>query len=140
VVAVFPVHPNTTVRNAVGKVLGGADGFYLIDPLDYLDFAHLMARSTLIFTDSGGVQEEAPSLGVPVLVLRETTERPEGIEAGTARLVGTDHGKIVAAARELLDDPAKRAEMVKRANPYGDGKAAARIADLVEGFLTRRGC
>jgi len=134
VVAVFPVHPNTTVRNAVGKVLGGADGFYLIDPLDYLDFAHLMARSTLIFTDSGGVQEEAPSLGVPVLVLRETTERPEGIEAGTARLVGTDHGKIVAAARELLEDPAKRAEMAKRANPYGDGKAAERIVDVVEGF------
>jgi len=135
VIAVFPVHPNTTVREAAGRALGDADGFSLIDPLDYLDFAHLMARSTLIFTDSGGVQEEAPSLGVPVLVLRDTTERPEGVEAGTARLVGTDREKIVAAARELLDDPAKHAAMAKKANPYGDGKAAGRIGEVVEGFL-----
>lgn len=136
VIAVFPVHPNATVRDVVWKALGGADGFYLIDPLEYVDFVHLMARSTLIFTDSGGIQEEAPSLGVPVLVLRETTERPEGIEAGTAKLVGTDHGKIVTVARELLDDPAKHAAMATKGNPYGDGKAAERIVDTVERFLT----
>jgi UDP-N-acetylglucosamine 2-epimerase (non-hydrolysing) len=135
VIAVFPVHPNTTVREAAARVLGDADGFYLIDPLDYLDFAHLMARSTLIFTDSGGVQEEAPSLGVPVLVLRETTERPEGIEAGTAKLVGTSRGRIVGAARDLLGEPEKHAAMARRANPYGDGKAAGRIVDIVERFL-----
>jgi UDP-N-acetylglucosamine 2-epimerase (non-hydrolysing) len=139
VIAVFPVHPNTTVRDAAARVLGDADGFYLIDPLDYLDFAHLLARSTLIFTDSGGVQEEAPSLGVPVLVLRETTERPEGIEAGTAKLVGTDRERIVTAARELLDDPAKRTGMAKKANPYGDGKAAGRIVEVVGRFLKESG-
>lgn len=139
VIAVFPVHPNLAVKDVVRKTLGAAERFVLTDPLDYLDFVHLMARSTLIFTDSGGVQEEAPSLSVPVLVLRETTERPEGIEAGTARLVGTDRARIVTAARELLEDPAAYQRMARAANPYGDGHAAERIVHTVGRFVAESG-
>jgi UDP-N-acetylglucosamine 2-epimerase (non-hydrolysing) len=112
--------------------LGGRERIHLIDPPDYLPFVRLMKRATLILTDSGGVQEEAPTLGVPVLVLRETTERPEAIAAGVARLVGTDEGAIVAAASELLDDPAAYRRMAQGANPYGDGQASRRIREALQ--------
>jgi UDP-N-acetylglucosamine 2-epimerase (non-hydrolysing) len=116
------------VRETVHAVLGGAPRVLLIEPPDYFHFVGLMRRATLILTDSGGVQEEAPALGKPVLVLRRTTERPEGVDAGTARLVGTERGAIVTAASELLDQPAAYAAMAKAVNPYGDGQAAGRIA------------
>jgi len=103
----------------------------LTDPLDHLSMVHLMKRSTLILTDSGGIQEEAPSLGVPVLVMRETTERPEAVEAGVARLVGTDRRRIVEETTRLLQDPAEYATMTGKKNPFGDGKAAARIVSCL---------
>jgi len=124
---VYPAHLNPNVRQPVGEILGETRNVTLLNPLDYVSLAQVMKRSTLILTDSGGIQEEAPSLGVPTLVLRETTERPEGIEAGVARLVGTSRERIVAEARRLLSDPAEHARMAVRANPYGDGHAAARI-------------
>jgi len=131
---VYPVHPNPNVRRPVYNVLGGLPNVSLIEPLGYRDMAQLMRRSTLILTDSGGIQEEAPSLGVPVLVMRDTTERPEAIEAGVARLVGTRRERIVSEATRLLRDPAAHAAMATRVNPYGDGHAASRIASiLVEG-------
>ena len=132
---VFPVHLNPNVRQAAAEVLKGVDGICLIDPLPYLAFAHFMKQSFLILTDSGGVQEEAPSLGKPVLVLREVTERPEAIEAGTAVLVGTDRARISAATQELLDNPEKYHRMARAVNPFGDGKAAQRIADVLETVL-----
>jgi UDP-N-acetylglucosamine 2-epimerase len=124
---VYPVHLNPKVQEPARQVLGASPGVHLIAPQDYLPFVHLMRRAHLIITDSGGIQEEAPGLGKPVLVTRDTTERPEAIAAGTARLVGTDTEAIVAAATELLDDPAAYARMAQAANPFGDGRAAQRI-------------
>ncbi len=130
---VYPVHLNPNVQQPVRELLGGFGNISLLEPLDYEPFVHLMKRSTLILTDSGGLQEEAPSLGVPVLVMREVTERPEGVAAGAARLVGTRTETIVAAASELLDSPALRTRMSRVQNPYGDGKASERIlATLLE--------
>ena len=128
---VYPVHLNPNVRRPVYGILSGLPNVSLIEPLDYLSLVHLMKRSTLILTDSGGIQEEAPSLGVPVLVMRDTTERPEGIEAGVARLVGTQRERIVAETARLLRDPVARAAMVTQVNPYGDGKAASRIVSIL---------
>jgi len=129
----YPVHLNPNVQEPVRRILGaGRDGnVHLVEPVEYLPFVYLMNRSRLIITDSGGVQEEAPSLGKPVLVMREATERPEGVQAGTARLVGTDREKIVAETLRLLDEPEAYRAMSAAHNPYGDGKAARRIA----GFL-----
>lgn len=128
---VYPAHLNPNVRQPVGEILGAARNVTLLEPLDYVSLTQLMKRSALILTDSGGIQEEAPSLGTPTLVLRETTERPEGIEAGVARLVGTSRERIVAEASRLLADPAEHARMAVRANPYGDGRAAARIVAIL---------
>lgn len=124
---VWPVHLNPNVQEPVHRILKGTAHVTLLPPLDYHPMVHLMKHATLLLTDSGGLQEEAPSLGIPVLVLRETTERPEGIEAGTLKLVGTETGRIVREARRLLEDPVAHAEMSKAANPYGDGYAAERI-------------
>ena len=125
---VYPVHLNPNVQEPVGRILGSCANIHLIGPLDYLPFVYLMTRAHLIVTDSGGVQEEAPSLGKPVLVMRDTTERPEAVEAGTARLVGTDDRRIVAEASRLLDDPVAYRDMAQAHNPYGDGQAAKLIA------------
>jgi UDP-N-acetylglucosamine 2-epimerase (hydrolysing) len=126
-----PVHPNPRVSDAARKLLGGHDRIHLLEPLEYLPFIHLMKRARLILTDSGGIQEEAPSFGVPVLVLRDVTERPEAVAAGTARLVGTHHDTIVAAADELLSDCPARSRMLQAGNPFGDGQAGQRIADYL---------
>lgn len=126
---VYPVHPNPNVREIVHAALGGVDNIELIEPQDYLPFVYLLKRAYLVLTDSGGVQEEAPSLGKPVLVMRENTERPEGIAAGTARLVGTDTNAILENANRLLDDTVAYAQMSERHNPYGDGQASARILE-----------
>jgi UDP-N-acetylglucosamine 2-epimerase (non-hydrolysing) len=128
---VYPVHLNPNVRRPVGDILAEVPNLSLIEPLDYLSMVHLMKRSTLILTDSGGVQEEAPALGVPVLVMRETTERPEGVEAGVVRLVGTDRGRIVAEASRLLRDPAAHGAMATAISPYGDGTAARQIVSIL---------
>lgn len=128
----YPVHLNPNVQVPVRRILDGVNNVYLIDPVDYLPFVYLMNRSYLIITDSGGVQEEAPSLGKPVLVLRDVTERPEAVKAGTVKLVGTDRKKIVAVAHELLEDEKAYKKMSLAHNPYGDGKAAERIARVVE--------
>jgi UDP-N-acetylglucosamine 2-epimerase (non-hydrolysing) len=135
---VFPVHPNPKVRATVGGLLAGRERIHCCSPVDYLRFVHLMKRSYLILTDSGGVQEEAPSLGKPVLVLREKTERPEGIEAGVARLVGTDRGRIVEEALRLLGSEEERERMVGAGNPYGDGRAGPRIVTLVRSYLEQK--
>lgn len=124
---IYPVHLNPNVREPVNRILGGVPHVELIQPQDYLPFVYLMNRSYLILTDSGGVQEEAPSLGKPVLVMRETTERPEAVKAGTVRLVGTDMNRIVTEAVRLLDDPQAYATMSRAHNPYGDGHATDRI-------------
>jgi UDP-N-acetylglucosamine 2-epimerase (non-hydrolysing) len=124
---VYPVHLNPNVQNVAYPMLGDLPNVRLLPPLDYLPMVHLMKRAALVLTDSGGLQEEAPGLGVPVLVLRETTERPEGVTAGTVRLVGTDEAKIVSEARTLLDNPAEHEKMARAINPYGDGRAAERI-------------
>ena len=126
---VYPVHPNPNVRSVVKAHLDGVPNVYLIEPQDYLPFLYLQKHSYLVLTDSGGVQEEAPSLGKPVLVLRENTERPEGVAGGTARLVGTEVELIVSNATRLLDDPAAYRGMAERHNPYGDGRASARIIE-----------
>lgn len=131
VAVIFPVHPNPHVRSAMEPILGTLANVALIDPLDYPHFVRLLSESTLVLTDSGGVQEEAPSLGKPVLVMRETTERPEGIAAGTARLVGTDKNRIVSEIFSLLDDEAAYNAMARAHNPFGDGRAAERIAEIV---------
>lgn len=131
---VYPVHLNPNVQEPVQRILNGVPHVTLLKPLDYLPMVHLMKHAELILTDSGGLQEEAPSLGIPVLVLRETTERPEGVEAGTLKLVGTDRQRIVGEANRLLDDPDLYAQMAKAANPYGDGHAAERI---IEALLRR---
>ena len=132
---IFPVHLNPKVRETVYSILGNVTRVLLLDPLDYLDFVHLMKHADLVVTDSGGIQEEAPALGIPVLVIRATTERPEAIEAGTANLVGTVRQDIVVAVSRLLDDPAEYAIMQHAVNPYGDGQAAQRIVDSVRHFL-----
>lgn len=124
---VYPVHPNPQVRGVVEAQLSGVPNIFLIEPQDYLPFLYLQKHSYLVLTDSGGVQEEAPSLGKPVLVLRENTERPEGVAGGTARLVGTEVDLIVSSATRLLDDPSAYRSMAERHNPYGDGRASARI-------------
>lgn len=128
---VYPVHPNPNVKKPVSNYLAGNPNITLLDPLDYLAFVYLMTRADIILTDSGGIQEEAPALGKPVLVTRETTERPEGVTAGTARLVGTDQTKIVAEIETLLDHPSAYESMSKAHNPYGDGKASERIVDVI---------
>lgn len=132
---VFPMHRNPTVREVVIPELQNLDRVHLVEPPDYVPFVHLMKGSYLILTDSGGVQEEAPALGKPVLVLRNTTERPEGVSAGSAKLIGTETDRIVAEAATLLTDRATYDSMSKVANPYGDGNAAARIADAVIGWF-----
>lgn len=126
---VYPVHLNPNVREPVNRILSDAQNVHLIEPQDYLPFVYLMNRSYLIITDSGGVQEEAPSLGKPVLVMRDTTERPEALDAGTVKLVGTDAAIIVKEANELLDDKGQYEKMSYAHNPYGDGKACKRIAE-----------
>ena len=131
VAMILPLHLNPNVRAVMNARLAGLDNVALIEPLDYPHFARLLAISHLMLTDSGGVQEEAPALGKPVLVMRETTERPEGVAAGTARLVGTDPERILAEAERLLDDEAAYASMARAHNPYGDGKSAARIVELL---------
>ncbi|MCA1660740.1 MAG: UDP-N-acetylglucosamine 2-epimerase (non-hydrolyzing) [Novosphingobium sp.] len=131
VAVIFPVHLNPNVRAIMQAELAGLDNVALIEPLDYPHFARLLAISTLMLTDSGGVQEEAPALGKPVLVMRETTERPEGVAAGTAKLVGTDAERIVAETFRLLDDEAAYAAMARAHNPFGDGRAAGRIVELL---------
>jgi UDP-N-acetylglucosamine 2-epimerase (non-hydrolysing) len=130
---VYSVHPNPNVRRTVIGHLGGKPNIALVDPMDYVPFVDLMSRAYLLLTDSGGIQEEAPSLGKPVLVLREKTERPEAVLAGTARLVGTDESQIVEGVEQLLDDPHTYQLMARRHNPYGDGKASERIADVLKG-------
>ena len=129
--AIYPIHMNPQVRKAAHEELDGFDRLRIIDPLEVVDFHNFMARSHLILTDSGGIQEEAPSLGKPVLVMRDTTERPEGVEAGTLRLVGTEEENIYREFSRLLDDPAKYEAMSHASNPYGDGCASARIADVL---------
>jgi UDP-N-acetylglucosamine 2-epimerase (non-hydrolysing) len=134
IVLVYPVHRNPNVREVVGRLLADTPNVVLTDPLDYMPLVHLMKRCHLVLTDSGGLQEEAPSLGKPVLVMRKTTERQEGVAAGTVKLVGTDAADIVREASRLLDDPAAYEAMAQRANPYGDGTASrrtvARILDM----------
>ncbi|MCL4499425.1 MAG: UDP-N-acetylglucosamine 2-epimerase (non-hydrolyzing) [Chloroflexi bacterium] len=128
---VFSVHRNPRVREAVGKILKGSDRIHLIEPLDYEPFVQLINKSHLILTDSGGIQEEAPSLGKPVLVLREVTERPEGVAAGTVRVVGRETDRIIAEAARLLTDSGAYNKMARAVNPYGDGHASERIADIL---------
>ena len=130
--AIYPIHLNPIVRDTAREVFGDDDRIRLIEPLDVLDFHNFMKASYLILTDSGGIQEEAPSLGKPVLVMRDTTERPEGIEAGTLKLVGTDEDVIYKTFSTLLDDKAEYDKMAHASNPYGDGKACERIADIIE--------
>ena len=129
---VLPVHPNPQVKNTVNELLCDIPEMNLIEPVDYLEFVHLMVRSYLILTDSGGVQEEAPSLGKPVLVLREVTERPEGVAAGTAVVVGTNRERIVSTASQLLSDRERYEQMANAVNPYGDGHASERIVRALE--------
>lgn len=129
--AIYPIHMNPAVREAAHAELDGFDRLRLVEPLEVFDFHNFMAASYLILTDSGGIQEEAPSLGKPVLVMRDTTERPEGVAAGTLRLVGTDEDDIYQAFTELLDDEAAYAAMACSSNPYGDGRASQRIADIL---------
>ncbi len=129
---VYPVHLNPNVQEPVNRILSGVENVVLIEPQEYLPFVYLMSRSSLIITDSGGVQEEAPSLGKPVLVMRDTTERPEAVDAGTVKLVGTDAVRILAEANKLLDDPDAYAAMARAHNPYGDGQASARIVQRVK--------
>ena len=132
---VYPVHLNPNVQEPVRRVLGACPRIHLIEPLEYLPFVYLMSRAWLIVTDSGGIQEEAPSLGKPVLVMRETTERPEAVAAGTAKLVGTDREQIVREAARLLEDATAYRAMAQAHNPYGDGKAAERIAAFIVNYL-----
>ncbi|GHH97439.1 non-hydrolyzing UDP-N-acetylglucosamine 2-epimerase [Neobacillus kokaensis] len=138
---VYPVHMNPVVREIANRVLGENNRIHLIEPLDVIDFHNFASRAYLILTDSGGVQEEAPSLGVPVLVLRDTTERPEGVKAGTLKLAGTDEDTIFSLADELLSDKESHDKMAKSSNPYGDGNASKRIVESILyhfGHLTER--
>ncbi len=131
--AIYPIHLNPVVRAAADEILSGCDRIRIIEPLDVLDFHNFLNRSYLILTDSGGIQEEAPSLGKPVLVMRDTTERPEGIKAGTLKLVGTNEETIYSEFKNLLENEAEYQKMSKASNPYGDGFACKRIADILEG-------
>jgi UDP-N-acetylglucosamine 2-epimerase (non-hydrolysing) len=137
---VYPVHPNPEIRRPVHELLGGLDRVRLIEPLGYLDFVACLRDANLVITDSGGVQEEAPALGKPVLVVRETTERPEAVEAGVARLVGTGVQAIVSSVGQLLDDPELYGRMARATNPFGDGHASARIVRALEGRLFDSPC
>ncbi|SHN56853.1 non-hydrolyzing UDP-N-acetylglucosamine 2-epimerase [Erythrobacter sanguineus] len=136
VAIIYPVHPNPNIAEVMRPALSGHDNIALIDPLDYLDFVAMMAACDIVLTDSGGIQEEAPSLGKPVLVMRDTTERPEGVAAGTARLVGADRNAIVAQTARLLDDPVAYEHMGRAHNPYGDGQASQRIASILATVCT----
>lgn len=138
VTLVYPVHRNPNVQDPVQRHLGGIPGIHLIDPLDYVPFVDLMRRAAILLTDSGGIQEEGPSLGKPVIVMREKTERPEAVEAGTVRLVGTSETRIVREVERLLDDPALRETMSRAHNPYGDGHASERIAAATLEFFASR--
>ena len=133
---VYPMHLNPNVRKPIHEVFGedlkGFSNLFFIEPLEYLQFVSLMERSTLVLTDSGGIQEEAPGLGKPVLVMRDTTERPEAVEAGTVKLVGTDYDRIVGGVETLLTDEAAYSQMSRANNPYGDGEACGRIADRLK--------
>jgi UDP-N-acetylglucosamine 2-epimerase (non-hydrolysing) len=137
---VFPVHPNPAVRGVVEAMLGGHSAVTLLDPLGYREMVALLERCELVLTDSGGLQEEAPSLGTPVLVLRDVTERTEGVEAGTVRVVGTETERIVTEATRLLRSPSELARMTRAVNPYGDGQAAERIADALLGLEVDEWC
>lgn len=130
--AIYPIHMNPVVRETADSILGGYDRIHIIEPLEVLDFHNFLARSYMILTDSGGIQEEAPSLGKPVLVMRDTTERPEGITAGTLKLVGTDEETIYNSFSLLLENADEYEKMSKASNPYGDGLASKRIADIIE--------
>lgn len=131
--AVYPIHMNPVVRETANEILGDDDRIHIIEPLDVIDFHNFQAQSHLILTDSGGIQEEAPSLGKPVLVMRDTTERPEGIAAGTLKLVGTEEEVIYRNFKELLENQESYEKMAHASNPYGDGRACQRIADILEG-------
>ena len=131
--AIYPIHMNPVVRETADEILGGDERIRIIEPLDVLDFHNFLSRSYLILTDSGGIQEEAPSLGKPVLVMRDTTERPEGIKAGTLRLVGTDEEVIYQNFKQLLENEEAYRKMSMASNPYGNGFASKRIADILEG-------
>jgi len=131
----LPMHRNPIVRDTVVEALGHLPNVYLTEPLSYAEFCHVMQRSRLIVTDSGGIQEEAPSLGKPVLVLRDTTERPEGVDAGTVKVVGTDQATVTRETERLLTDPEAYAAMANAVNPYGDGRAAARAVQAIEALL-----
>ena len=130
--AIYPIHMNPIVRKAANEELGGCDRIHIIEPLEVLDFHNFIARSFMILTDSGGIQEEAPSLGKPVLVMRDTTERPEGINAGTLKLVGTNENVIYRNFKELLENKDTYNAMAHACNPYGDGFACKRISDVLE--------
>lgn len=130
--AIYPIHMNPSVREIAHEVLGGDERIRMIEPMDVLDFHNFLAHSYLVLTDSGGIQEEAPSLGKPVLVMRDTTERPEGVDAGTLKLVGTREETIYTAFKQLLDKPEEYAKMSTANNPYGDGYASRQIADILE--------
>ncbi|MDZ7588480.1 MAG: UDP-N-acetylglucosamine 2-epimerase (non-hydrolyzing) [Parasphingorhabdus sp.] len=138
VAIIFPVHLNPNVRGVMNDALGNLDNVALIEPLDYPHFARLLSISHIMLTDSGGVQEEAPALGKPVLVMRDTTERPEGVTAGTAKLVGTDRERIVSEIFTLLDDDAAYARMARAHNPFGDGKASQRIAGIIANAVRQK--
>ena len=138
---VYPMHLNPNVRKPIHEVFGEdltRPNFFFIEPLQYLEFVHLMSKATIVLTDSGGIQEEAPGLGKPVLVMRDSTERPEALSSGTVHLVGTDYNKIVSEVSILLDDAAAYERMSKAVNPYGDGQACRRIADILIGKETDR--
>ena len=132
---VYPMHLNPNVRKPIHEIFGedlsGLGNMFFIEPLEYLSFVYLMEKATLVLTDSGGIQEEAPGLGKPVLVMRDTTERPEALEAGTVKLVGTDYDKIMSEVSRLLDDAVYYDAMSQAVNPYGDGKACERIVDFI---------
>ncbi|HYL73388.1 MAG TPA: UDP-N-acetylglucosamine 2-epimerase (non-hydrolyzing) [Bryobacteraceae bacterium] len=134
---VYPVHPNPNVQDPVNRLLAGHPNIRLIEPLSYVPFVDLMRRAYLLITDSGGIQEEGPSLGKPILVMREKTERPEAVTAGTVKLVGTDERRILEEATKLLENRALYESMARIHNPYGDGNASARIAELIHSFLNR---
>ena len=133
---VYPMHPNPNVRKPIHEVFGekleNLGNMFFIEPLQYLEFVYLMEKSTIVLTDSGGIQEEAPSLGKPVLVMRDTTERPEALTAGTVKLIGTNYDKIVSEVSTLLDNPAEYVKMSQAVNPYGDGKACERIINILK--------
>ena len=150
---VYPMHLNPNVRKPIAEVFGEAAinhqsslssssslgrNFFFIEPLQYLEFVHLMSKATIVLTDSGGIQEEAPGLGKPVLVMRDTTERPEALASGTVHLVGTDYDKIVTEVSTLLDDQEAYNKMSKAVNPYGDGQACRRVVDIMAGRETDR--